>query len=93
MLGARQQAEISWETGSGPPMACWKEHHFGVSQTWVLIPALLLSSFELLPLPPPTALKTRSRMQVVNLGDNPKKHQLGWGNKGRQKRQSELSSS
>lgn len=50
MLGTRQQAEISWETGSGPPMACWKEHHFGVSQTWVLIPALLLSSFE----PPPS---------------------------------------
>ena len=36
-------------------------------------------------LPPPIALKMRSWMQVVNLGDNPKTHQLGRSSKGRQR--------
>lgn len=31
-------------------------------------------------------------MQVVNLGDNPKTHQLGWRSKGRQRYRSELQS-
>ena len=40
-------------------------------------------------LPPRIALKMRSWMQVVNLGHNPKTHQLGWRSKGRQRYRSE----
>lgn len=71
---------------SGPPLTCWKEHRLGGSVRhgfkFQLCYCLLLRPTLL---PPPIALKTRSWMQVVNLGYKPKTHQLGRSSKGRQR--------